>query len=61
MLVDLFLAAKVAGKLIPAIREAAEALRKDSPGGKRITKREREAIIRKIFPVIEEIVDDVLD
>lgn len=48
-------------KLVPAIKRVAKAMRKDSPGGKKVTPREREAIIRKLFPVIEEIVDEVIE
>jgi hypothetical protein len=57
---ELGLAINIAMKLIPAIKAAAKAARKDSPGGKKVTKREREAIIRKIFPVVEEVVDEVV-
>jgi len=58
---DIALALSIAGKLIPAIKAAAKAARKDSPGGKKITKREREAIIRKLMPVVEDVVDEVVD
>lgn len=46
-------------KLVPAVKKLIKATRKDSPGGKRLTPREREAIIRKLFPLVEELVDDI--
>ena len=58
---EVALALSIAGKLIPAIRKFAKAARKDSPGGKRITPREKEAIIRKLMPVVEDVVDEVVD
>ena len=49
----------IGAKLYTAIRRTAQALREDSPGGKRITKKERKAIIAALIPVIERIVDEV--
>jgi hypothetical protein len=58
---DIGLALKVAGRLIAAVRTTAKALRKDSPGGKKITKRERQKILHDLAPVLEEVVDEIID
>lgn len=58
-LTELALALRFAARLFPATKALIKASRKDSPGGKKITARERERIIRKLFPVLEDAIDDL--
>ena len=52
-------ALKFAGRVIPAARELAKAMRKDSPGGKRITPKERKRIAAKLMPALEAALEDL--
>jgi len=53
-------ALKFAGRIIPAAKKLAKAVRKDSPGGKRITKAEMRGILRTLQPVLEDALEEVL-
>ena len=55
------LAISIGLKLVPAVKMLIKSTRKDSHMGKKLSKREREAIIRKLFPVVEEIVDEIAE
>lgn len=50
----------IVAKIVPIIRQVAEAASKDSPGGKRITPAERDAIIDEALPAIGQVLDETL-
>lgn len=56
---DLITIITMGARLIDAAKEMARAMRKDSPGGKRITKAERRAIAAKLLPVLEDVLEDI--
>lgn len=56
---ELMFALSIADRIVKAIKATSAALRSDSPGGKRITKRERKEIVAALVPLVEEIVDEV--
>lgn len=52
------LAAKIAAAVIRAVSSVAKATRKDSPGGKRITAAEADAIMEAVIKVTLQVLDE---